>query len=63
MLTEKPTIGKIFKKYHEKIGLTQEDLSKKAGIKYTTLTKVESGVVKKPGVQTMVKIVKDLVLP
>ncbi len=63
MLTEKPTIGKNFKKYRGKLGLTQEDLSKKAGIKYTTLTKVESGVVKKPSVQTMVKIVKDLVLP
>ncbi|MBE3128200.1 MAG: helix-turn-helix transcriptional regulator, partial [Actinobacteria bacterium] len=32
----------------------------KADIKYTTLTKVESGVVNKPSVQTMAKIAKDL---
>jgi len=29
-------------------------------IKYTTLTKVESGVVKKPSVKTMAKIAKAL---
>jgi len=33
---------------------------KKAGVKYTTLTKVESGVVNKPSVQTMAKIAKAL---
>jgi transcriptional regulator with XRE-family HTH domain len=40
--------------------LTQNDLAKKADIKYTTLTKVESGVVNKPSVQTMAKIAKGL---
>jgi len=33
---------------------------KKADIKYTTLTKVESGVIKKPNVQMMAKIAKNL---
>jgi transcriptional regulator with XRE-family HTH domain len=40
--------------------LTQNDLVKKVDIKYTTLTKVESGVVNKPSVQTMAKIAKAL---
>ena len=43
-----------------KLGLTQDDLAKKADIKYTTLMKVESGVVNKPSVQTMAKIAKAL---
>jgi len=48
------------KKARAKLGLTQDDLAKKADIKYTTLTKVESGVVNKPSVQTMAKIAKAL---
>lgn len=54
------TIGENIKKFRAKIGLTQDDLSKKSDIKYTTLTKVESGVVNKPSVQTMAKIAKAL---
>jgi transcriptional regulator with XRE-family HTH domain len=34
--------------------------SQKADIKYTTLMKVESGVVNKPSVQTMAKIAKAI---
>ena len=44
------TIGENIKKMRAKLGLTQDDLAKKADIKYTTVTEVESGVVKKPGV-------------
>ena len=54
------TISKNIKKMRAKFGLTQDDLAKKADIKYTTLTKVESGVVNKPSVQTMAKIAKAL---
>ena len=43
-----------------KLGLTQDDLAKKADIKYTTLTKVEKGVVNKPSIQTIAKIAKAL---
>jgi transcriptional regulator with XRE-family HTH domain len=35
-------------------------LTKKVDVKYTTLTKVESGVVNKLSIQTMAKIAKDL---
>ena len=41
------TIGENIKKMRAKLGLTQDDLAKKADIKYTTVIKVESGVVKK----------------
>ena len=43
-----------------KLGLTQDDLAKKADIKYTTLMKVEGGTVNKPSVQTMAKIAEAL---
>jgi DNA-binding XRE family transcriptional regulator len=36
-----------------KFSLTQDDLAKKADAKYSTLAKVESGVVNKLSVQTM----------
>jgi DNA-binding XRE family transcriptional regulator len=59
-MTSGKTISDNVKKIRAKLGLTQDDLAKKADIKYTTLTKVESGVVNKPSVQTMVKIAKAL---
>jgi len=40
--------------------LTQEKLAVKADVSYTTLTKIESGVIKRPAVQTIVKIAKAL---
>jgi len=59
-MTSGKIIGKNIKKIRAKLGLTQDDLAKKADIKYTTFTKVESGVVNKPSVQTMAKIAKAL---
>ncbi|WP_406608585.1 helix-turn-helix domain-containing protein [Candidatus Infernicultor aquiphilus] len=43
-------IGENIKKYRNKQGLSQEDFAKKSGVKYTTLTKIESNVIKKPSV-------------
>jgi len=54
------TIGENIKKIRAKLGLTQDDLVRKSGVKHTTLTKVESGSVLKPSVQTMAKIAKAL---
>ncbi len=59
-MTSGKTIGENIKRIRNKLGLTQDDLSKKADIKYTTLTKVESGVVNKPSVQTMAKVAEAL---
>jgi len=54
------SIGKQIKKLRAKKDLTQEKLSIKADVPYTTLTKIESGVIKKPAVQTIAKIAKTL---
>ena len=53
-------IGENIKKHRNKQGLSQEDFAKKSGVKYTTLTKIESGVIKKPSVFIMAKIAKTL---
>ena len=59
-MTSRKTISENIKKMRAKLGLTQDDLAKKADIKYTTLMKVESGTVNKPSVQTMDRIAKAL---
>jgi len=53
-------IGDNVKKYRNKRGLSQEDFAKKSGVKYTTLTKIESNVIKKPSVLIMAKLAKAL---
>ena len=59
-MTNKNNIGGNIKKYRAKQGLSQEDFAKKSGVKYTTLTKIESSVIKKPSVLVMAKIAKAL---
>lgn len=54
------TIGKNIKKARKKLGLTQDDLVRKSGVKYTTLTKIETGVIKTPSVAIVAKIAKAL---
>lgn len=51
-------IGENIKKHRTKLGLSQEDFAQKAGVKYTTLTKIESGVIKTPSVLITAKIAK-----
>lgn len=53
-------IGENIKKYRNKQGISQEDFAKKSGVKYTTLTKIESNVIKKPSVLIMAKLAKAL---
>ena len=53
-------IGGNIKKRRTKLGLSQEDFAQKSGVKYTTLTKIESGVIKTPSVLMMEKIAKTL---
>jgi len=59
MATEN-NIGENIKKRRTKLGLSQEDFAQKSGVKYTTLTKIESGVIKTPSVVLVVKIAKTL---
>lgn len=53
-------IGDNIKKYRTKTGLSQEDFAKNSGMKYTTLTKIDSNVIKTPSVLLIAKIVKAL---
>lgn len=48
------------KKLRRKLGLSQDDFARKADVPYTTLTKVETGVIKKPSVFVVSKIAKAL---
>ena len=59
-MSRRTMIGDNVKKLRKKNGLTQDALARKADIPYTTLTKLESNVVKKPSVQTIAKIAKAL---
>ncbi len=59
MATEN-NIGENIKKRRTKLGLSQEDFAQKSGVKYTTLTKIESGIIKTPSVVIMAKIAKAL---
>jgi len=43
-----------------KLHLSQDEFARKADIPYTTLTKIETGVMKKPSVFVMAKIAKAL---
>lgn len=60
MTSDKNIIGDNIKKLRAKLNLTQDDLARKSEVKYTTLSKIESGVVTKPTVHIMAKIAKAL---
>jgi len=53
-------IGDKIKVLRTKQGLTQDALARKCDIPYTTLTKIESNVITKPSIQTVVKIAAGL---
>jgi len=53
-------IGDKIKVFRAKQGLTQDALARKCDIPYTTLTKIESSVITKPSIQTVMKIAKGL---
>lgn len=56
--TDKNILWGNIKKLRKKLELTQEQLSKKADISYTSLTKIETWVIKDPSVYTVAKIAK-----
>lgn len=57
---ESSQLGQKIKKLRNKLGLSQDDFARKANVPYTTLTKIETGVIKKPSVFVMSKIAKIL---
>ena len=54
------TISENIKRLRTKQGLSQDDLARKAELKYSTLAKIEGDFVTKPGVQMIAKIAKAL---
>lgn len=53
-------LGKRIKKLRLKHHLSQDELAREADVPYTTLTKIETGVIKKPSVYAVAKIAKAL---
>ena len=53
-------ISKNIKKYREKLGLSQDQLARKANIPYSTYVKIESGYIPNPSIQTVVNIAEAL---
>lgn len=49
-------IGKSIKNRRNALGLTQEELARKAEVPYTTLTKVESGAIQNPSINVISKL-------
>lgn len=54
------TIAKNMKKYRDKMGISQDKLSKLAGITLHTITKIESGATPDPRIETIRKIADAL---
>lgn len=56
----KSTIAENIKKYRNKLGISQDKLSKLADVTYNTVIKIESGANKNPTIKTLSKIAKVL---
>ena len=53
-------LGSKIQKLRKDRGLSQDELARKADIPYTTLTKIEIGIIKKPSVFAVAKIAHAL---
>lgn len=60
MSKEISTIAKNIKKYRDKMGISQDKLSKLAGIALHTIIKIESGATPDPRIETVKKIADAL---
>ena len=58
--TNKSTIAENIKKYRNKMGVSQDRLSKLVDVTYNTIIKIESGANKNPTIETLAKIAKAL---
>ena len=56
--SQKNILAENIKKLRKQHKLTQEELSRKADIAYTSLTKIEIWVIKEPSVYVVAKIAK-----
>lgn len=53
-------LGENIKRIRQKRKLTQDKLARLTDIPYTSITKIETGVIKQPSVQAVAKIAKAL---
>lgn len=53
-------IGRRIKELRNVKGWSQEDLARNANVPVTTVSKIETGVIKNPSIEKMVKIAKAL---
>ena len=60
MSKEKSTIGENIKKYRNKLGISQDQFSKKADLAFHTIAKIEAGSTPNPTIETVKKIADAL---
>jgi len=60
MIQEGSSIGKNIKKYRQKLGISQDTLSKKADLAFHTIVKIEGGSTPNPTIDTVKKIADAL---
>lgn len=60
MSNEISAIAKNIKKHRNKLGISQDKLSKLASVTLHTLTKIETGATPDPRIETLKKIAKGL---
>jgi transcriptional regulator with XRE-family HTH domain len=60
MSNEKSKIGDSIKKYRNKLGISQDVLSKKANLAFHTIAKIEAGATPNPTIDTVKKIADAL---
>ena len=53
-------IAKNIRHYRKRLGLSQDKLSKLAGVAYNTIVKIESGENSNPTIETLTKIAEAL---
>ena len=53
-------LAKNIRKYRKKLGISQDKLSKLAGVTFQTITKIESGTTPDPRIKTVRKIADAL---
>lgn len=59
-VSKKSTIANNIKKYRQKLGISQDRLSKMADVTYNAIIKIESGGSQNPTIDTLSKIAKAL---
>ena len=60
MSKEKSTIGNNIRKYRNKLGISQDVLSKRANLAFHTIAKIEAGSTPDPRIETVKKIADAL---